>query len=100
MTCSLHASCLVTWSFAAQSLSSGDDMLSAVFVSLLLLLLLPSSNIAYRISAVRGEADGWSLLLLDELGTGTDPTEGAALGQALLKAVVRGEEGRAPQVVC
>jgi dsDNA-specific endonuclease/ATPase MutS2 len=39
---------------------------------------------------VRGEADGWSLLLLDELGTGTDPTEGAALGQALLKTLVRG----------
>lgn len=45
---------------------------------------------ARRISAVRGEADGWSLLLLDELGTGTDPTEGAALGQALLKTLVRG----------
>jgi dsDNA-specific endonuclease/ATPase MutS2 len=40
---------------------------------------------------VRGEADGWSLLLLDELGTGTDPTEGAALGQALLKTLVRGK---------
>lgn len=45
---------------------------------------------ACRISAVRDEADGWSLLLLDELGTGTDPTEGAALGQALLKTLVRG----------
>jgi dsDNA-specific endonuclease/ATPase MutS2 len=43
---------------------------------------------------VRSEADGWSLLLLDELGTGTDPTEGAALGQALLKALVRGERWR------
>jgi dsDNA-specific endonuclease/ATPase MutS2 len=40
---------------------------------------------------VRAEADGRSLLLLDELGTGTDPTEGAALGQALLKQLVQGE---------
>jgi hypothetical protein len=44
---------------------------------------------------VRGEADGWSLLLLDELGTGTDPTEGAALGQALLQQLVRGARLRA-----
>jgi dsDNA-specific endonuclease/ATPase MutS2 len=43
-----------------------------------------------RISALRAEADGRSLLLLDELGTGTDPVEGAALGQALLKQLIKG----------
>jgi dsDNA-specific endonuclease/ATPase MutS2 len=31
------------------------------------------------------------LLLLDELGTGTDPVEGAALGQALLKQLIQGD---------
>jgi hypothetical protein len=45
--------------------------------------------------ALRAEADGKSLLLLDELGTGTDPLEGAALGVALLKKLVRGEMVRA-----
>lgn len=39
---------------------------------------------------LRGEADGKALLLLDELGTGTDPLEGAALGLALLKRLVNG----------
>ncbi|KAF6255024.1 hypothetical protein COO60DRAFT_258769 [Scenedesmus sp. NREL 46B-D3] len=46
-----------------------------------------------RISALRAEADGRSLLLLDELGTGTDPVEGAALGQALLKQLIAGGIG-------
>ncbi len=43
-----------------------------------------------RIQGLRGEADGRALLLLDELGTGTDPTEGAALGVALLRRLVKG----------
>ena len=37
-----------------------------------------------RIAAIFGKADADSLVLLDELGAGTDPTEGAALGRAIL----------------
>ena len=40
--------------------------------------------------AVRRECDGRSLVLLDEVGTGTDPVEGAALGAAVLKALADG----------
>nr|BAD42336.1 DNA mismatch repair protein Mut2-like protein [Nannochloris bacillaris] len=43
-----------------------------------------------RIEALRSESTGKSLVLLDELGTGTDPTEGAALGIALIKVLARG----------
>jgi len=46
-----------------------------------------------RIQSLRAEADGRSLILLDELGTGTDPGEGAALGVALLRRLVRGGAG-------
>src|SRR5437870_6358325 len=42
-----------------------------------------SSHIS-RIAAILRVADGGSLVLLDELGAGTDPTEGAALGRAIL----------------
>src|SRR5205807_3203007 len=42
-----------------------------------------SSHIS-RIAAILRLADEHSLVLLDELGAGTDPTEGAALGRAIL----------------
>ncbi|KAK9818002.1 hypothetical protein WJX72_005611 [[Myrmecia] bisecta] len=49
----------------------------------------------HRIGAVRREADGKGVVLLDEVGTGTDPGEGAALGVALLRALVQGGRGSA-----
>src|SRR5205085_10543182 len=42
-----------------------------------------SSHIS-RIASILRTADPRSLVLLDELGAGTDPTEGAALGRAIL----------------
>ncbi len=42
-----------------------------------------SSHIS-RIAFILKTADAKSLILLDEMGAGTDPTEGAALGRALL----------------
>src|SRR5262249_48352397 len=42
-----------------------------------------SSHVS-RIAAILQAADAQSLVLLDELGAGTDPTEGAALGRAIL----------------
>jgi DNA mismatch repair protein MutS2 len=42
-----------------------------------------SSHIS-RIASIFQTADDQTLILLDELGAGTDPTEGAALGRAIL----------------
>ncbi len=42
-----------------------------------------SSHVS-RIATILRTADTQSLVLLDELGAGTDPTEGAALGRAIL----------------
>lgn len=40
--------------------------------------------------ALKRESDGKAVVLLDEMGTGTEPTAGSALSIALLKALVRG----------
>ncbi len=42
-----------------------------------------------RIVEILGVADRHSLVLLDEIGAGTDPQEGSALSQALLEHLVR-----------
>jgi DNA mismatch repair protein MutS2 len=42
-----------------------------------------------NLSEIVSSADGGSLVLIDEMGTGTDPEEGAALSRAILEELVR-----------
>lgn len=51
------------------------------------------------VQALRAEADGRALVLLDEVGTGTEPVEGAALGIALLRALAGSGPGSAALTV-
>ncbi len=44
-----------------------------------------------RIKQILQDVDNHSLVLLDELGTGTDPEEGAAIGQAVLEALLESQ---------
>lgn len=46
-----------------------------------------------RIQRIRLESTGRSLVLLDEVGAGTDPTEGSALGMALLESFAENATG-------
>ncbi|MCC6782117.1 MAG: hypothetical protein IT457_04695 [Planctomycetes bacterium] len=48
------------------------------------------SSHVVRIARCLAEATSRSLVLLDELGSGTDPDEGGALGTAVLEAIERG----------
>ena len=54
-----------------------------------------SEAVVWCLQAIRRESDSRALVLLDEVGTGTDPGEGAALGVALLHALIRGGFGGA-----
>ncbi len=47
-----------------------------------------SSHLSHIID-ILGRADSRSLVILDELGSGTDPTEGAAIARAILDDLVR-----------
>lgn len=42
-----------------------------------------------NLSGIVADADGRALVLIDEMGTGTDPAEGAALARATLEELVR-----------
>lgn len=48
-----------------------------------------------RIEKIRDESTGQSLVLLDELGTGTDAIDGAALGIAIMQTFAQGGRGGA-----
>lgn len=49
-----------------------------------------SSHVGH-IKGILRHSKGSSLILLDELGTGTDPAEGAALGCAIVRACIQGK---------
>ncbi|KAG6551951.1 hypothetical protein Mapa_006568 [Marchantia paleacea] len=46
-----------------------------------------------RIKRIKSESTGASLVLLDEVGAGTDPTEGATLGMAMLESFAQDGTG-------
>ncbi|KAJ7560204.1 hypothetical protein O6H91_04G118400 [Diphasiastrum complanatum] len=46
-----------------------------------------------RIKRIRAESTGHSLVLLDEVGAGTESTQGAALGMALLESLAESDVG-------
>jgi len=41
-----------------------------------------------KLNAIFDDADESSLILIDELGTGTDPEEGAAFAQSVMEAFI------------
>lgn len=74
------------WSFLSRCTHVPVDLLSPLLLLLLLLLLLVALLICWQVAkAVLSGAKVGSLVLMDEMGSGTDPMQGAALAQALLE---------------
>ena len=52
--------------------------------------------LVFAVLLLSGTADARTLVLIDELGAGTDPDEGAAIGQAIVEELL---ERRCPAMV-